>query len=204
MAVPGLFAPLEVDGRTLVDGGLVSNLSVQLARDMGVDIVIAVNLGSDLQRPEALASPAAVTQQRITILVGQNVCAQKALLHRSDVRLEPCLPGLSFPAFAKGPQGVHAGEAGSPVAAGLRGLSRGTPPAGQARLGLAHRRAPVFGVSAEAGNVGQLRDNFGRGAYLRSGSLFVGGNSPIGPLYFGFAAAPQGVWNVYLQLGRVF
>ncbi len=65
-------------------------------------------------------------------------------------------------------------------------------------------RAPVFGASAEAGNVWQLRNNFGRGAYLKSGSLFVGGNSPIGPLYFGFAVAPQGVWNVYLQLGRVF
>lgn len=110
MAVPGLFAPIEVDGRTLLDGGLVSHLPVQLARDMGVEIVIAVNLGSDLRRPEALASPAAVTQQRITLLVGQNVRAQKALLHRSDVLLEPCLPDLSFPAFAKGPQGVHAGE----------------------------------------------------------------------------------------------
>lgn len=65
-------------------------------------------------------------------------------------------------------------------------------------------RAPVFGVSAEAGNVWQLRNNFGSGGYLKSGSVFVGGNSPIGPLYFGFAVAPQGVWNVYLQLGRVF
>jgi NTE family protein len=65
-------------------------------------------------------------------------------------------------------------------------------------------RAPVFGASAEAGNVWQLRNNFGTGPYLKSGSVFVGGNSPIGPLYFGFAVAPQGVWNVYLQLGRVF
>jgi NTE family protein len=65
-------------------------------------------------------------------------------------------------------------------------------------------RAPVFGASAEAGNVWQLRNNFGKGPYLKSGSVFVGGTSPIGPLYFGFAVAPQGVWNVYLQLGRVF
>ncbi|MFG3756233.1 patatin-like phospholipase family protein, partial [Klebsiella pneumoniae] len=49
MAVPGLFAPFEVGGRTLVDGGLVSNLPVQLARDMGADIIIAVNIGSDLE-----------------------------------------------------------------------------------------------------------------------------------------------------------
>ncbi|WP_296227283.1 patatin-like phospholipase family protein [Ralstonia sp. UBA689] len=110
MAVPGLFAPIEVDGRTLVDGGLVSNLPVQLARDMGADIIIAVNIGSDLQRPEDLASPAAVTQQMITILVGQNVRAQKALLQGSDILIEPQLADLSFTDFAKGPLGVQQGE----------------------------------------------------------------------------------------------
>lgn len=110
MAVPGLFAPIEVDGRTLVDGGLVANLPVQLARDMGADIIIAVNIGSDLQRPEDLASPAAVTQQMITILVGQNVRAQKALLRGRDVLIEPQLSDLSFTDFAKGPQGVAQGE----------------------------------------------------------------------------------------------
>lgn len=110
MAVPGLFAPFEVGGRTLVDGGLVSNLPVQLARDMGADIIIAVNIGSDLERPEDLASPAAVTQQMITILVGQNVRAQKALLRGQDVLIEPQLSELSFTDFAKGPQGVRQGE----------------------------------------------------------------------------------------------
>ncbi|MRS99729.1 BamA/TamA family outer membrane protein [Ralstonia pickettii] len=110
MAVPGLFAPIEVGGRTLVDGGLVSNLPVQLARDMGADIIIAVNIGSDLERPEDLASPAAVTQQMITILVGQNVRAQKALLRAKDVLIEPQLSELSFTDFAKGPQGVRQGE----------------------------------------------------------------------------------------------
>ena len=124
MAVPGLFAPIEVDGRTLVDGGLVSNLPVQLARDMGADIIIAVNIGTDLQRPEDLASPAAVTQQMITILVGQNVRAQKALLHGKDVLIEPELKDLSLTDFAKGAQGVLEGErAARGVEAKLAGLS---------------------------------------------------------------------------------
>jgi len=124
MAVPGLFAPIEVDGRTLVDGGLVSNLPVQLARDMGADIIIAVNIGSDLQRPEDLGSPAAVTQQMITILIGQNVRAQKALLHGRDVLIEPQLAELSFTDFAKGPQGVRQGErAAHGVEAKLAALS---------------------------------------------------------------------------------
>ena len=100
VAVPGLFAPIRVGGRTLVDGGLVSNLPVQLARDMGADVVIAVNVGSPLEDPASLNSPADVTQQMVTILMNQNVATQKGLLHGSDVLLEPQLGDLSFTDFA--------------------------------------------------------------------------------------------------------
>lgn len=48
IAVPGLFTPVERDGRLLVDGGLVNPVPVSLCRAMGADIVIAVDLGSDL------------------------------------------------------------------------------------------------------------------------------------------------------------
>lgn len=47
-ALPGLFAPVLRDGRLLVDGGLVNPVPVSLARAMGADIVIAVDLGSDI------------------------------------------------------------------------------------------------------------------------------------------------------------
>jgi NTE family protein len=65
-------------------------------------------------------------------------------------------------------------------------------------------RSTVAGVSLEAGDVWLRSRNFGSGQYKTSASLFIGGNSLIGPLYFGFAAAPQGIWTLYLQLGRVF
>jgi len=109
VAVPGLFAPITIGGRTLVDGGLVSNLPVQMARDMGADVVIAVNVGSPLDDPGSLNSPAAVTQQMVTILTNQNVAAQKALLHGSDVLLEPDLGDLSFTDFSRANEGVQGG-----------------------------------------------------------------------------------------------
>ncbi|GMG89055.1 patatin-like phospholipase family protein [Cupriavidus metallidurans] len=108
-AVPGLFAPFKVDGRTLVDGGLVSNLPVQMARDMGADIVIAVNVASPLDDPSNLDSPAAVTQQMVTILMNQNLAAQKALLGQRDVLLEPDLGDLSFTDFSNARRGVQLG-----------------------------------------------------------------------------------------------
>ena len=47
LALPGLFAPVRRDGRWLVDGALVNPIPVSLARAMGADIVIAVDLGTD-------------------------------------------------------------------------------------------------------------------------------------------------------------
>jgi len=48
IALPGLFAPVRWEGSLLVDGGLVNPIPVSLARAMGADIVIAVDLGSDI------------------------------------------------------------------------------------------------------------------------------------------------------------
>jgi NTE family protein len=48
IALPALFTPVVREGRTLVDGALVNPVPVSLARAMGADIVIAVDLGSDL------------------------------------------------------------------------------------------------------------------------------------------------------------
>jgi NTE family protein len=48
VAVPGFFAPVLRDGMVLVDGGLVNPVPVSLARAMGADMLIAVDLGSDI------------------------------------------------------------------------------------------------------------------------------------------------------------
>ena len=63
IALPGLFTPLWRDGRLLVDGGLVNPVPVSLARALGADIVIAVDLNADLlgrhlRPPEAPAAAA--------------------------------------------------------------------------------------------------------------------------------------------------
>ena len=48
IALPGLFTPVMYQGRLLVDGGLVNPVPVSLCRAMGADVVIAVDLGSDM------------------------------------------------------------------------------------------------------------------------------------------------------------
>jgi NTE family protein len=111
MAVPGLFAPVKVDGRTLIDGGAASNLPIDVAREMGADIVIAVDIGTQLKRADEIDSMAGVTSQMIRLMLMRNVTAQKATLHPTDVLIEPELGALSFADFGAMAQGVAAGVA---------------------------------------------------------------------------------------------
>jgi NTE family protein len=59
IALPGVFTPVRKDGSLLVDGGLANPVPVSLAHAMGADVVIAVDLGSDLlgRRFRAAAAP---------------------------------------------------------------------------------------------------------------------------------------------------
>ncbi len=91
MSVPGVFSPLEVDGQILGDGGLVNNLPVDVARRMGADIVIAVNIGTPLAGRETLGTVLGVTTQMVNILTEQNVQASLAQLTPRDLLLTPDL-----------------------------------------------------------------------------------------------------------------
>lgn len=68
-AVPGVFQPTQFRGRSFVDGGLTSPVPVQAAREMGADIVIAVDI-SDRPEGQPVDSLAAILWQTTTIMGG--------------------------------------------------------------------------------------------------------------------------------------
>lgn len=124
MSIPGAFAPTQVDGRLLGDGGLVRNLPVEVAREMGADFVIAVNVGTPLLPRGALASALGVAQQMINILTEQNVEISLAKLGPADILISPDLANVSFIDFQRGEELVAIGErAGRAAAARLAGLA---------------------------------------------------------------------------------
>ena len=110
MSVPGVFSPLEMDGRILGDGGLVDNLPVAVARQMGAEIVIAVNIGTPLAGRETLGSLLGITTQMVNILTEQNVQASVALLTPRDLLLQPALGTLTSADFDKARDLVRIGE----------------------------------------------------------------------------------------------
>jgi NTE family protein len=101
MSVPGAFAPTEIDGTLYVDGGLVDNLPVNVARATCADVVIAVNLGSPLLKRSELNSIIGVGLQTINLLTEQNVRASLASLKPTDILIEPALGDFSAANFAE-------------------------------------------------------------------------------------------------------
>ncbi len=94
LSAPGVFAPAELDGRLLVDGGLVENLPVDVAQAMGVDVVIAVDVGFQPLGRRKLNSALAVSNQMLTIMMQRETARQRALLGDGDLLLEPSLGDL--------------------------------------------------------------------------------------------------------------
>ena len=99
MSVPGAVAPVTIDRRQLVDGGLVRNLPVDIARQMGADVIIAVNLGTPLLKPDEITSVFSVTMQMINILTEQNVSRSLLELGPKDILIVPELGDFSCPSL---------------------------------------------------------------------------------------------------------
>ncbi|NHQ88926.1 patatin-like phospholipase family protein [Janthinobacterium lividum] len=110
LAVPGVFAPVRVNNRLVVDGGLVRNLPVDMARAMGADIIIAVNVGTPLAPEKELGSAIGVAQQMLQILTEQNVQRSLKELQPQDILVAPDLTGVSFLDFENYARAMRAGE----------------------------------------------------------------------------------------------
>ncbi|MFG6466057.1 patatin-like phospholipase family protein [Roseateles sp. BYS87W] len=110
MAVPGVFAPLRINGRPRVDGGLVRNLPVDLARQLGADIVIAVNVGTPLLEDREITSAVTVANQMLQILTEQNVQRSLSELRPQDIVIDPDLPGMGFMDFQRADEAMATGR----------------------------------------------------------------------------------------------
>lgn len=99
MSVPAIFAPVEIDGKLLVDGGVANNVPVNVVRRMGADIVIAVDVGSPSLTREQLNSVFGITNQLTWILTARNTEVQIASLKKTDTFIQPQLGEFSSANF---------------------------------------------------------------------------------------------------------
>ena len=110
MSVPGAIAPVEIDGRLLVDGGIANNLPIDQARRLCADVVIAVNISTPPLKRDELTSALAVAAQLINFLGKQTVEQQLKSMGPGDVLIEPDLGDISAGSFERSKDAIRIGE----------------------------------------------------------------------------------------------
>lgn len=110
MSVPGIFAPVEIDGRKLVDGGVTNNTPIDVVRDMGADIVIVSDTHTPTPKDEQ-SSYLEITGNIISSMITANSIKQLNTLTPQDVlirvRLPDTIKATDFERFANI---IHIGE----------------------------------------------------------------------------------------------
>jgi len=86
ITVPLLYSPIEKDSMSMVDGGLTSNIPVDVAKDLGCDIVIAVNSTSSMRGLNDLKAPWEVADQIMTIMMQES---NKQQMKLADIVITP-------------------------------------------------------------------------------------------------------------------
>lgn len=110
MSVPGAFPPIELNGRLLIDGGIVRNVPVDIVREMGADIIICVDVGKPLATRKEIGGPASIMNQMLDIMMQKNVMDQIKTLGPKDVYINPKLGELGSGDFDKGAEIALIGE----------------------------------------------------------------------------------------------
>jgi len=110
MAIPGVFSPVELDGKLLADGGLVRNLPVDVARDLCADVVIAVWM--EVPRPTAddVRSSIGMVDQMLSVMVGSNQKEQIESLTGDDIGIAVPIGDIGTAQFDRAGEAIDLGE----------------------------------------------------------------------------------------------
>ncbi len=109
-SVPGALAPEPYKGRLLVDGGLSNNIPIAEAKDLGADIIIAVDISSDLKEQKDITGALAVIGQLSAFLTTEGTQRQLEKLEPNDILLSPKIESMSMTDFSIMPEALAAGE----------------------------------------------------------------------------------------------
>jgi NTE family protein len=110
ISAPGVFAPVEYQGRLLVDGGLAENLPIDVAREMNADVLIVSDVSYPLQDRAQLDSALSISNQVLAILVRKDSDRQLKTLGPQDILIEPSLGTATSTDFSSGVNTIVQGD----------------------------------------------------------------------------------------------
>lgn len=107
---PSLFSPVEIDGKLLVDGGVVNNYPIDEIKKLGADIIIGVDVQDDLLNRKKLKDATKILVQ-ITNL--QSIEKMKSKIGKTDIYIKPDIRDYGVISFDKGEEIIRKGEEAS-------------------------------------------------------------------------------------------
>ncbi|HCG8444189.1 TPA: patatin-like phospholipase family protein [Vibrio parahaemolyticus] len=109
MSVPGALPPYKLNGHMLVDGGVVNNMPVDVARAMGADVVIAIDISTDYKTEDDFTGLFTVADQLSNYLVRRSTQQQVETLQEHDVYIRPNVGQMETVEFDKMPWAFQSG-----------------------------------------------------------------------------------------------
>jgi NTE family protein len=147
LSAPVMLPPIEVDGRVLVDGGIVDNLPVDIARALGADVVIAVDAALPPMKPEEWDDVVGVGRQLVEALMREH---SRKWVQPADVVVTPQFPGRGFVDYSDPARLIEAGRAAARAA--LARLREVAPRRGEPAVPVAPSSAPAVAEVVVRGN----------------------------------------------------
>ena len=124
MSIPAAMAPVEIEGKLLVDGGISTNLPVTVVREMGADVLIVVDISTPLLTRDELDSTIGIAEQLTGILTQRETQTQLRTLVSEDILIVPGLGDITSGDFSRENEIIGIGvQAASAKIALLRNLS---------------------------------------------------------------------------------
>jgi NTE family protein len=125
MSLPGIFPPVELDGRPLSDGGMAANFPIRIGRALGADVIIGVDITTPLRKKEELGNILTRIDQVTSLLTNANKEEDMAAVRPQDVIIVPDLGDITFSDFASqarssAARGRRKGQAAADRARGAR------------------------------------------------------------------------------------
>jgi NTE family protein len=110
MALPGVFAPVTLEGKVLSDGGMMRNLPVDIGRELCADVVIAVWMSSPPAEAAGLTSALSLVGRSIDVMINANERLQIASLTPRDVAIDVPMGDIGSSDFTRIPEAVEQGR----------------------------------------------------------------------------------------------
>jgi len=115
MAIPGVFSPVKLNDKLLVDGGAANNLPVSVVRAMGADIVIAIDISTPLLKQDELKGALSIISQLTGLLTRRNTEAQIKTLTKTDVFIVPDLGAIETMSFELVTEAIEKGMSAAEI-----------------------------------------------------------------------------------------